>query len=202
MTQGRFVTIDGPNGSGKSTAAAAVSSELRRHGFAVVETAEPTASPLGQMARAEEGRLGNRAYAALIASDRYYHLDSEVLPAIAEGKVVVSARYVESSLALQPVAGVPIDTVWALNCAVKIPDLSVVLSVSPDTLKKRLDERPALSAFEIRHSRARECDAYRAAVAFMRTRGFNVLDIPNDNSTPLSVTVSRIVDAILHLETV
>ena len=195
---GIFVTIDGPNGVGKSTIVICVASRLRQLGFDILETGEPTASDLGKFVRQLEADYCGRVYACLVAADRYYHLECEVIPALQESKVVLSNRYVESSLVLQRLDGVELEFIWALNSQIYIPDLSVILTAPVEVLEQRLSQRASLSRFERTKSRAMELSYYLEAVEFLSKRGFKMLLLDNGN-TPLEENVSRLTEEVKNL---
>ena len=193
--KGMFVTIEGPNGVGKSSIVSGVASRLRQLAFDVLETSEPTSSYLGQLVRQLEAEYRGRVYACLVAADRYYHLDHEVIPALQEGKVVLSVRYVESSLVLQGLDNVELEFIWALNSQIYKPDLSVILTAPAEILEQRLAQRPSLSYFERTESRATELSYYLDATEFLSKHGFNVLLLDNGN-TPLDENINRISEKV------
>ena len=82
---GALVTIDGPGGSGKTATVAALADELRRRGRTVHVTAEPSAGPIGRLARALVDEASGYALACLVAADRYHHLDTEIRPQARRG---------------------------------------------------------------------------------------------------------------------
>ncbi len=109
--RGRFITLEGPDGSGKTTAARHLAERLRRRGETVVLTAEPGGTPLGEEIRRlllhmrdVSDDLDPRADALLFAAARAQHTARLILPALARGEHVVSARYLDSSLAYQGAA--------------------------------------------------------------------------------------------------
>lgn len=102
-----------------------------------------------------EGTLKGIAYARLIWADRYYHIQQLVLPALSEGKVVISDRYIESSIVLQGFDGVSADQVWELNKDVVIPDVSIILLADDNLLAERLQQRDALSDLKKNDSASR-----------------------------------------------
>lgn len=199
MTEGIFITIEGPNGAGKSTLMELVAERLRVLDFRVLETVEPSRSSLGDLVRRLERVHGGKTYACLIAADRYHHLESEIEPAIASGSIVISARYFESSLVLQGLDGVSAEFIWAINSAIRVPDLSIVLTADPDILEKRTAARPARSRFEGLHSRAVELNAYLEAADVIASKGFNVLRLENgivsieENADAVCAAVLRLI---------
>ncbi|HWG94348.1 MAG TPA: dTMP kinase, partial [Mycobacteriales bacterium] len=137
---GRFVALEGGEGAGKSTQLALLADWLRAQGHEVVVTREPGATPAGGRIRQvlldpETGRLAPRAEALLYAADRAQHVAEVVRPALARGCVVLTDRYVDSSLAYQG-AGRELErddvarlSRWATEGLV--PDLVVLLDVDP-----------------------------------------------------------------------
>jgi dTMP kinase len=137
---GRFVVLEGIDGSGTTTQAARLAASLRELGHAVVSTREPSDGPIGVLVRQALTRrlvgLSDRVLALLFAADRLDHLASVVEPALAAGKVVVSDRYVLSSLAYQGMR-LPLAWVEALNAAARPADLTLFLEVDPRTAARR-----------------------------------------------------------------
>lgn len=198
--KGMFITFEGPNGVGKSSLLDGIVNQLASPAFSVdiLRTKEPTLSPLGQFVRAAEEDYRGRILACLVAADRYFHLENEVLPALQGGKIILSDRYIESSLVLQRLDGLDIEFIWGLNSQILIPDLSVVLTASAGILEQRLIQRSSLSRFERTKSRAEELNYYLEAVEFLSKRGFNILLLDN-GTTPLDENVKKLVQKILTL---
>jgi dTMP kinase len=133
-----FVVLEGGDGCGKSTQARLLAARLRSLGREVVATREPGATAVGAEIRAlvlGGGDLDPRAEALLIAADRAEHVAEVIRPALTRGAVVVSDRYVPSSLAYQGMArGLGVEEVarlseWATGGL--DPDVVVVLDVDP-----------------------------------------------------------------------
>ncbi|HEY1906900.1 MAG TPA: dTMP kinase [Myxococcaceae bacterium] len=141
---GRFIVLEGIDGSGTTTQAARLAAALREAGHAVVSTREPSDGPIGVLIRQALTRrlagLSDRMLALLFAADRLDHLASVVEPALAEGKVVVSDRYVLSSLAYQGMR-LPLAWVETLNAAARPADLTLFLEVDPRTAARRRSGR-------------------------------------------------------------
>jgi len=102
---GIFVAVEGGEGAGKSTQVRLLADWLRAGGREVVTSREPGSTPLGQGIRAlllEPGRsVSPRAELLLYQADRAEHVEEVILPALRRGAVVISDRYVDSSLAYQ-----------------------------------------------------------------------------------------------------
>jgi dTMP kinase len=104
--RGVFIALEGGEGAGKSTQAGLLSSWLREQGYDVVLTHEPGDSAVGAKLRAilldpTTGSLSHRAEALLYAADKAQHVERVVSPALARGAVVITDRYVDSTLAYQ-----------------------------------------------------------------------------------------------------
>jgi hypothetical protein len=140
--------LRGARWSGKIYSMSGVKECLVQLGFEAFETKEPTSSQLGQFVKNAEEIYNGMVYACLIAADRYFHIEHEILPALAAHKVILCDRYVESSLVLQRIDSVDLDFIWSLNCRVRIPDLSVILAAGSDTIDRRLAQRSTYSRFE------------------------------------------------------
>ncbi|MFG3162486.1 dTMP kinase [Streptomyces sp. NPDC048232] len=150
-TGGFFIALEGGDGAGKSTQAEALAEWIRSKGHEVVLTREPGATPVGKRLRSilldvSSAGLSHRAEALLYAADRAEHVDTVVRPALERGAVVISDRYIDSSVAYQG-AGRDLSPTeiarinrWATNGLV--PHLTVLLDVSPETARERFTEAP------------------------------------------------------------
>ncbi|MFB7446956.1 dTMP kinase [Streptomyces sp. NPDC056194] len=148
---GFFIALEGGDGAGKSTQVQALAEWIRAKGHEVVVTREPGATPIGKRLRSilldvSSAGLSNRAEALLYAADRAEHVDSLVRPALERGAIVISDRYIDSSVAYQG-AGRDLSPTeiarisrWATDGLV--PHLTVVLDVSPETARERFTEAP------------------------------------------------------------
>ncbi|MGV4985344.1 dTMP kinase [Streptomyces sp. NRAIS4] len=148
---GFFIALEGGDGAGKSTQAEALAEWIRAKGHEVVLTREPGATPVGKRLRSilldvSSAGLSHRAEALLYAADRAEHVDTVVRPALERGAVVISDRYIDSSVAYQgagrdlsPTEVARINR-WATNGLV--PHLTVLLDVSPETARERFTEAP------------------------------------------------------------
>ncbi|MEO3972351.1 dTMP kinase [Streptomyces sp. CAU 1734] len=148
---GFFIALEGGDGAGKSTQAKALAEWIRAKGHEVVVTREPGATPVGKRLRSilldvASAGLTNRAEALLYAADRAEHVGSVVRPALERGAIVISDRYIDSSVAYQG-AGRDLSPTeiarisrWATDGLV--PHLTVLLDVSPETARERFTEAP------------------------------------------------------------
>ncbi|WFE55066.1 MULTISPECIES: dTMP kinase [unclassified Micromonospora] len=153
VSTGLFVVFEGGEGAGKSTQLAALAERLRGQGRDVVVTREPGATAVGQRIRSlvldtsGDEAPSPRAEALLYAADRAHHVATVVRPALVRGGVVISDRYVDSSLAYQGAGRtLPVDEVsWLSSWATGglKPDLVVLLDVEPQTGLSRVVSRSA-----------------------------------------------------------
>jgi len=193
--KGIFVTFEGPNGVGKSSLLEGVANQLVKLDVDILRTKEPTLSPLGQFVRSAEENYRGRILACLVAADRYFNLENEVLPGLQEDKIVLSDRYIESSLVLQRLDGLDIKFIWSLNSQICIPDLSVILTASAEILEQRLSQRSSFGRFERTKSRAEELNYYLEAAEFLSKYGFNILLLDN-GTIPLRQNVKKVIQKI------
>jgi dTMP kinase len=152
---GRFIVLEGIDGSGTTTHVARLADRLRAMHVPVRATREPSDGPVGTLVRQIlSGRVivpGGRApawaaMALLFAADRMDHVESEIEPFLAGGGVVLSDRYVASSLAYQSVcsgaeAAVAIEWIRSLNRYARRPDAMFVLDVPPEIAAERRTRR-------------------------------------------------------------
>jgi len=145
MSGGCFIVIEGIDGSGKSEQFQRLTKRLKRRGYNLVATREPTkVYPVGRLIERvlrEEEQVSEEALALLFAADRADHTERRIKPALEEGAVVVSDRYVHSSLAYQSRGmGRELDLDWVkvINRYALEPDVVVFLDVSPEVGQARL----------------------------------------------------------------
>jgi dTMP kinase len=148
---GLFIAFEGVEGAGKGTQIAILEQHLRERGIEVLVTREPGGTLAGERIRElvldpATGKLEARAEAMLFAAARAQTVSHVIRPALAEGKIVISDRYVDSSLAYQGwgrglgEADVLTLNVWATQGL--FPDLVVLLHVEPDVGLARASEPP------------------------------------------------------------
>lgn len=142
---GLFITFEGIDGVGKSTQADRLEAYLVSLGNQVVRTLEPGGTELGQEIRQlllhRKGEVAPRAEALLFAADRAHHVATKIRPALAEGKVVISDRYFDSSVAYQgagralSMEDVRSVNVWATDGL--LPHLTVLLDLDAAAARAR-----------------------------------------------------------------
>lgn len=149
-----FVAFEGGEGVGKSTQIARAAAWLRSRGHDVVETREPGGTPLGAELRRlvldPDGHVTARAEALLYGADRAHHVETVIRPALDAGKVVLTDRYVDSTLAYQGggrgLGDARLVTEWATGGL--LPDLTVLLDLDPAAGLARAGARGAPDRLE------------------------------------------------------
>jgi dTMP kinase len=145
MSKGCFIVFEGIDGSGKSEQYRRLARNLEKKRYPVVQTKEPTVDlPVGKLIRSilyQEQQVAEEALALLFAADRVDHTEKKIKPALEQGSVVVSDRYVYSSLAYQS-GGMKkelgLEWVRAINAYAVMPDMVVFLDITPDVGQSRL----------------------------------------------------------------
>ena len=139
-----FIAVEGLDGAGGTTQCRLLKSWLERQGHIVVSTNEPTDLPVGKFIRSviqdPHSTVGDEVLAYLFAADRQDHLDGRVKPALSRGEVVISDRYYHSSLAYQSLS-LDFDFVAQLNGTFPAPDITIFLSLEPETSFARVQKR-------------------------------------------------------------
>ena len=145
-----FICVEGLDGCGKTTQTKLLVRKLRKMGWDAVYTAEPSRGKIGKFIKKYclqgEKRTFPIVEALLFAADRFEHVEREVIPALNEGKIVVSDRYVYSSLAYQGAAGLDLKWIEMINEHAIRPDLAIFVDVEPEAVIKRL--KPKKSVME------------------------------------------------------
>ncbi len=166
LPQGLFVCFEGGEGSGKSTQSRLLAERLESLGHVVRLTFEPGDTRVGAELRRivlspETGQLSDRTEVLLYAADKAEHVDTVVVPALERGEVVITDRYVDTTLAYQGAGrGLAIGEVeevarWATGDL--RPHLTVVLDVDPRDGLGRFEGRDRIEAESLDfHQRARQ----------------------------------------------
>ncbi|MGA9746318.1 MAG: dTMP kinase [Nocardioides sp.] len=163
---GCFIALEGGEGAGKSTQAKRLQEWLLADGFDVLLTREPGATDVGRELRRivldpATGEISHRTEALLYAADKAEHVHAVVAPALARGAVVVTDRYVDSTLAYQGAGRALVDrdveriARWATSDL--RPNLTVVLDLPPQQGMSRFAERDRIESESVEfHERVRE----------------------------------------------
>lgn len=141
----RLIVLEGLDGAGTTSQAKRLCQALSDRGIANHLTRQPSDGPIGKVLRQmltghhlmADGKAPNQGvFGLLFAADRMDHLQREVEPALAEGRVVVSDRWYHSSFAYQ---GTDADATWisTLNERARVPHLTLFLQVAPEVAAHR-----------------------------------------------------------------
>ena len=144
--KGLFISFEGGEGSGKSSAINVVKEKLEADGYKVVVTREPGGISVSEQIRdvilAVDNKMSKETEALLYAASRTEHLYRKVIPLVNDGYIVISDRYIDSSLAYQGYArGLGIDKVYQMNLMATnglLPDVTIYVDVKPEVGLSRI----------------------------------------------------------------
>ena len=203
MRRGEFIAFEGIDGSGKSTQSRELAERVSAAGRTVVLTREPGGTPIGEAVRALlfDQNLGDfepRTEALLHSAARAQHVAQLIAPAIERGEVVITDRFIDSTLAYQGggnhLSLVDLESIQAFAVQDTYPDLRILIDVPPETgLARRLADAANVNRIDeaglLYHSRVAE--TFRQLAAVYPDRWFVV-----DGSLPAADITSLILDAI------
>lgn len=158
-SRGLFITFEGPDGSGKSTQARLLAERLRQQGHDVLESVEPGGTPIGQQIRRilldpANKELAPTAELLLMFAARAQNVQQWISPALQQGRIVISDRFTDSSIAYQGEGrGLGWDIVLELDriaCRGLKPDLTLCIDIDTETGLVRALGRGAEGAAELR----------------------------------------------------
>jgi len=140
--RGILICIEGLDKSGKTTQSLLLVEALKREGFDATYTSEPSSGEIGKFIKRyvlgqKEKRIPVVAEALLFAADRAEHVEREIKPLLEEGKIVISDRYVYSSIAYQGAAGLDIGWIEEINRMALEPDLAIYIDVPVEVVIRR-----------------------------------------------------------------
>ena len=156
MARGKFITFEGCDGCGKSTQLRLLSEYLTKNGIAHIFTREPGGGKISEAIReillsGKNMEMTDECEALLYAASRVQHLADRVEPALAEGKLVICDRYVDSSLAYQAYGrNLGVEFISKINAYALenyLPDVTIFIDLSPTAAflrKKGADENDRL----------------------------------------------------------
>lgn len=180
-TKGFLVAIDGPNGVGKSTLIEKIKIELETKNYQVYITKEPTNTELGNFTKKFAEHHSGISLACLVAADRYEHILTEILPKLDIGKIIITDRYILSSLILQGIDNVKNIVIMNLNSEIIKPDLQIAVFADEHILQKRLSERKVLTRFENGNQSYNELCFMKKGIECLRKANIEILEINNNN---------------------
>ncbi len=139
-----FIVLDGIDGCGSTTHSKMLKGCLESEGLKVCLTKEPTDSEIGKLLRVylKNKEIPPTTDALLFAADRDLHYHSEIKKKLDEGCIVISDRYIESSIIYQSVSSTDISVNWVklINKFAGKPDITIILDIDPRiSLKRKID---------------------------------------------------------------
>lgn len=174
-----FIVLEGLDGAGTTTQSSRLLARLLSEGQPAMVTREPSDGPIGTLIRqmlsmrvvmpqpdGSVGPVGRETLALLFAADRLDHIQAEINPALTDGRIVISDRYVASSLVYQgDIDEIPdeitdtttkssenMDFRWVktINERAIVPDITFYLQASTELCMSRLDRRARRDIYETR----------------------------------------------------
>ena len=190
--KGLLIVFEGIDGTGKSTQLRLLAEELRKRGFPVLTTREPTNGPFGQKIRKlylDRDTCTPAEELDLFLEDRRQHVREVLNPALAEGQVILCDRYFLSTAAYQGANGFDVGEIIEKNRFAPQPDLALLFQAPPDVGISRItrDRGDILNDFEKAENLARVSEI------------FNTLDHPSIRKINATRSISTIQNEILSM---
>jgi len=200
--KGKFITLEGIDGAGKSTHLEWLAKRLQDMGHELVVTREPGGTPLGEKLRELllNEPMNIETEALLMFAARREHMDKVILPALAQGKWVLSDRFTDASFAYQSGGrGIDEKKLQILEAWVQQdfqPDLTLLFDVPLEISRERLAKNASLDRFEQEQAdffqRVRNMYLKRAAQFSARIR---IVDA-NRSLTDIQVTLETLISSL------
>lgn len=145
-SQGIFVSLEGIEGTGKTTQARFLSERIVEKGYEVILTQEPGGTVIGNRIReillhVDHREMSYMTELLLYNAARAQHLSEKIVPALNEGKVVITDRFIDSTVAYQGYGrGIDIQLIMSVNNiateGIK-PHLTILFDLDVETGLKR-----------------------------------------------------------------
>ena len=187
--KGYFISVEGGDGSGKSTQIKKIETYLQEKGLDYILTREPGGTPVAEKIRElildpANKALTGRAEMLLYAASRAQHVEEKILPALEAGKVVLSDRFTDSSIAYQAYGrglGNVVAEVNRIATGGKEPDLTIFLNITPAAgmARKNNQDGHVLDRLELEKAAFHET-VYEGYLALARESGGRIADIDAD----------------------
>lgn len=163
---GKLIAVEGLDGSGQSTQAELLRKFLVKQGNKVLKTKEPTPdSEPGREIRKilnQKEKASAKQLQQLFAQDRKWHLKNIIIPALKQGKIVISDRYFFSCFAFGAASGLDLSWLIKINSQFLMPDLTIFLEVSPGACIERIArEREQRTIFEKKKKLKKAGEVYK-----------------------------------------
>ncbi|MBR2430043.1 dTMP kinase [bacterium] len=188
---GKLIAVDGPNGSGKTTLIECLYNLLLEMKIDVYITKEPTDSELGVFLRqyAEDNKGIDTA--CLVATDRYQHLRKEIIPKLMQGSIVITDRYVLSSLILQCMDDVDEDFILDINRYIVRPDLQICVVANEKTIQNRLLSRKKLTRYETNNQTNTELKFLNKGMEIIQKENIDIVKVSTDDDLNSNIEILR-----------
>ena len=204
--QGAFIAIEGGDGSGKGTVISALIPLLQRAGFHALATREPGGTPEGlalrQLLLPSDASWDPWAELLLMTAARIQHVERVIRPAMEAGRIVVSDRFLGSTIAYQGAGrGLPVDAILSLHRLTVgdfRPGLTVVLDVDPGVGLRR--SRARLAGSETDEGLFEDLDITfhrRVRTSFLSQAACGTAHVVVDSGEPADRVISAVLDAII-----
>lgn len=149
--KGTFIVLEGPDGSGTTKHTQLLAERMRKEGYDIVLTAEPTQSTIGKEIRSmlsSENMPPADAMQLLFCADRAQHVQEVIEPALQSGKVVICDRYALSTIIYGAAMGLSEKWLRDINSAFPMPDFTIITLPPSDVCMERLGKRDVQDQFE------------------------------------------------------
>lgn len=208
MNKGFMLVFDGSNGAGKTTVIKGVEKYLTLKGFDVLLTREPGGTPIGEKIREvildpSTPEMCYMTELMLFGAGRAQHVQEKIMPALAEGKIVISDRFDAATFSFQHFArGIDLDTIIKINdlaLAGFTPDMNIILDLDPkEGLKRVISRGEGLDRLEDEKADflAKARDGYLKQAAQSPNK-FEIIDAAQSKEDVLSDVIS-IIDSLLE----
>ena len=138
--KGMFIVFEGIDGAGLTTQSILLETYLKKKGYKTLLTKEPTNGLIGGLIRAalkKEWKTTNEVLQLLFSADRAHHLNEEIIPALKEGKIVISDRYFLSTIAY---GMIDMEERWlkTINSRFIVPNIIIILDIPPEISIERI----------------------------------------------------------------
>jgi len=176
-----FISIDGANGVGKTTISKLVYGKLQQKYSKVLLTKEPTNSNIGSFIRNLENIEEYKGYplAYMILADRYHHI-KKIEEKLNDGYIVISDRYIASSLVYQVLDGINIEEVLQENLKFKKPDIYFFITMKEEKIRDNFKNRENLTRFEDKRTIQKELKLFNDAKNTLEKYKYICITIHND----------------------
>ncbi|NNK94276.1 MAG: dTMP kinase [Desulfobacterales bacterium] len=200
LSTGALIVFEGIDGTGKSTQLALLSSSLKKEGYDVITTREPTDGKYGRQIRAlysNRVSVSREQELDLFLSDREEHVNEVIGPSLALKKIVLCDRYFLSTAAYQGAAGFdPLDIIER-NSFAPMPDLALLLEISPEESIRRITEKRGdlLNDFEQLES-LKQVDAIFSAMQLPYIRRIDASKTVGQIHQQISIAVTELLQQL------